>query len=142
MRSQQLWRADGSMLTVRAIPLVFTSPTTVFWGCSKCNAASSKRMGSRGLNLMTSIAESAKCDLTLRNEPLKRGTKLEETVKSYRQDFSARSGARQHWLERGKARRVRSRLANCETDKQLPVISGTGKSNRAKDGWPEGINVG
>lgn len=99
-------------------------------------------MRSRGLSLMTSIAESAKCDLTLRNEPLKRGRKLEETVKSYRQDFRARSGARQHWLKRGKARRAGNRLANCGTDEQLPIISGTGKSNRAKDGWPEGINVG
>jgi hypothetical protein len=73
-----LWRADGSMRIVRAIPPVFTS-----------RATSSKRMDSRDLNLMTSIAESAKCDLSLRNERLKRGTKLEETVKSYRQDFRA-----------------------------------------------------
>jgi hypothetical protein len=46
-------------------------------------------MDSRDLNLMTSIAESAKCDLSLKYERLKRGTKLEETVKSYRQHFGA-----------------------------------------------------
>jgi hypothetical protein len=36
--------------------------------------------------VMTSLAESAKFDLTLRNEPLKLGMKLAGTVKTYRQD--------------------------------------------------------
>ena len=89
MLSQQLWRADGSMLTVRAIPPGFTSPAAAFCGCGHWNATSTHRMDSGGLKVMTSIAESAKCDLRLRNERLKRGTKLEETVKSYRQDFRA-----------------------------------------------------
>jgi hypothetical protein len=83
--SQQLWRADGTQSIVGAIPPVFTDPAAVFSTCRRCNATSSKRIDRCDPYLMTSVAESAKCDLTLRNEPLKRGTKLEETVKSYRQ---------------------------------------------------------
>lgn len=85
--SQQLWRADGSMSIVRTIPPVFTDPAACSRLAEDVTPPLVKRMDSCDLKLMTSIAESAKFDLTVKSEPLERGTKPEETVKSYRQDL-------------------------------------------------------